>query len=93
MMVFAGILFIPMFCFWLGMSLVQPKQPQNIPEICGRVLVDEMLIVALLFFTIGFLWGLTGSRTLKSFLDLAAHRLAWILIVLLMVFVGLVINF
>jgi len=60
-------------------------RPQGFLEWAVRILLDELVLTGLLFFTLGFLWALSGHRRLKSMLDVVSVKLAWIVIPLVLV--------
>jgi hypothetical protein len=75
-----GLLFIPISVgtIW-GLFFVLPP-PQGLLEWVVRILLEDLAISATLFFTVGFLWALSGSQRLKKLMDSASVKLAWILI-------------
>ena len=80
MLAVAGLLFIPL-AFAAGWALFfLVARPQGPWEWAAHVVLGELAVAAILFFTIGFLWAITGNRLLKALLDAAAAKLAWVLI-------------
>jgi hypothetical protein len=80
MMGVAGLLFIPIASAGVYSLLYVLQRPQGPVEWGIRILLDQLAISALLFFTVGFLWAISGNRRLKKLLDTVAIKLAWILI-------------
>jgi hypothetical protein len=79
MMGVGGVLFIPLSAALTWFLLGLPR-PQGFIDLAVRILLDELAIGATLFFSVGFLWALSGHRRLKRLLDAAAVKFAWILI-------------
>jgi hypothetical protein len=75
-----GLLFIPLCVGGVYSLAVVLPAPQGPIEWGFRVLFEELAITATLFFTIGFAWGITGSRRLKRMLDVITVKFAWIFI-------------
>jgi hypothetical protein len=76
----SGLLFVPLSFTGLYFLIFVAPQPQNAMEWGLRILLDELAIAGTVFFTVGFLWGISGSRSLKGILDTAAVRFGWIFI-------------
>jgi len=75
-----GLLFIPLSIGAIyGLNFEVPA-PQGPLEWGIRIFLDELAIAAALFFGIGFLWAITGSRSLKRLLDRITVKFAWLFI-------------
>ena len=80
MLAVGGLLFVPLSVAGLWFLSFESPRPQNLLEWIVRVLLEELAIGATLFFSLGFLWGMTGHPNLKRILDAISVRFAWILI-------------
>jgi len=76
----AGLLFIPGFAFGAWQLLFMEPRPKGLAEWGIRIFLDELTIVATLFFSLGFLWAISSTRRLKALLDAVSVRFAWIVI-------------
>jgi hypothetical protein len=75
-----GILFIPIAVSGSWYLFFESPRPQGLFEWVVFIVMEELAIGGTLFFSLGFLWAITGSRQLKNVLDIASVRFAWILI-------------
>src|SRR5258708_1476041 len=80
MLGFVALLCIPMAVAGTSSLFFVLPRPQGPIEWGLRFLLGELAISATAFFSLGFLWAISGNRGLKKFLDKAAVRFAWILI-------------
>lgn len=74
-----------MFFFYAWQLFFEAGRPQGFGSWALRILLDELVLGGLLFFTLGFLWALSGNGRLKGWLDIVAVKWAWIVIPLAMV--------
>jgi hypothetical protein len=82
MLAVGGLLFIPIAVAGVYAVLFKLPKPQGFAEWAVRCLLGELAVSGLAFFTVGFLWAISGNRRLRRLLDTAAMRLAWILILM-----------
>jgi hypothetical protein len=75
-----GLLFIPLAATGTYALLFKLPRPQGPIEWGVRLLLGELAISGMAFFSLGFLWAISGNRRLKRLLDAASVRFAWILI-------------
>jgi hypothetical protein len=75
-----GLLFIPLVALGTYGLFFELPRPQGPAEWGIRLLLGELAISGMAFFSLGFLWAFSGNRRLKRLLDVASVRFAWILI-------------
>jgi hypothetical protein len=75
-----GILFIPLAGAGAWSLFFVLPRPQGPLDWGVRIFLEELAISATFFFSLGFLWAISGNRWLKKMLDTASVRFAWFLI-------------
>jgi hypothetical protein len=75
-----GLLFIPLAARGAWYLLFIAPRPQAPVEWTFRILLDELALLGTLFFSLGFLWAISGSPSLKWLLDVISVKFAWFLI-------------
>lgn len=75
-----GLLFIPLTATGTWFLLFELPEPQGPLEWGIRIFLDELALVATFFFSVGFLWAISGNQQLKKLLDAASVKFAWLLI-------------
>jgi hypothetical protein len=75
-----GFLFIPISVSGLYFVAFEMPVPKGLTQWLLHIVLGELAVAATLFFSIGFLWAVTGNRVLKSCLNFSAVKLAWIVI-------------
>lgn len=80
MLAVCGLLFIPLSVAAVyGLNFHMPA-PQGPVEWGIRIFLDELAVTALFFFGVGFVWGITGNRTLKRLLHRITVKFALLVI-------------
>jgi hypothetical protein len=77
---FAGLLFVPLTTAGGCFLFFAAPRPQAVWEWVFRIVLDELAVTAMFFFSLGFLWAMSGNRRLKRTLDAVATKFASILI-------------
>ena len=75
-----GLLFIPLAAAGAWSLFFALPRPQGPFEWGMRIFLEELALSATFFFSVGFLWAVSGNRWLKKLLDTASLKFAWLLI-------------
>jgi hypothetical protein len=80
MMAVGGLLFVPMSWAACCQLLMRGPKPNGFWGWAGLIFLDELALSAAAFFTIGWLWSLSGSARLRHLTERTAARAAWLMI-------------
>jgi hypothetical protein len=75
----AALLFVPVCAGGLWGMLFNVPAAQNLGESLGKLIIEEILALALAFFLCGFLWALFMPLWVHRLLDQLAKKIIWLL--------------
>lgn len=87
----AAVLFVPIFAAGLWGMMVEVPAPRNLGEWLGKLLIEELLLSGLVFFTLGFVWAVFKPAWLERGLHLLAKKVIWLLLPLSLQIIGIVV--